>query len=69
VGFSGERFEETRLAAALEQICRSGAQAQSILEQLFGRLDRFVGADRSLEDDASMVVLKVDEAVSLPPLA
>ena len=69
VGFSGERFEETRLAAALEQICRSGAQAQSILEQLFARLDRFVGADRSLEDDASMVVLKVDEAVSLPPLA
>ncbi len=65
-GFSGERFEEQRLADALAVICRQGAAAQQILEQLFARLDRFVGADRSLEDDASMVVLKVDETVSLP---
>jgi sigma-B regulation protein RsbU (phosphoserine phosphatase) len=31
-------------------------------------LDRFVGADRPLEDDASMVVLKVREEVMLPSL-
>lgn len=68
-GFSGERFEERRLADALQLICRSGATAQQILEQLFARLDRFVGSDRALDDDASLVVLKVDEAVSLPPLA
>jgi sigma-B regulation protein RsbU (phosphoserine phosphatase) len=69
VGFSGERFEEKRLADALELISRAATGgAQEILEQLFLRLDRFVGADRTLEDDASMVVLKVDDAVSLPPL-
>ncbi len=68
-GFSGERFEERRLVEALQQSCRSGATAQQILEQLFARLDRFVGADRTLEDDASLVVLKVDEAVRLPTLA
>jgi len=69
VGFSGERFEEKRLADALQLISRSATGgAQEILEQLFLRLDRFVGADRTLEDDASMVVLKVDDAVSLPPL-
>ncbi|MFM1811472.1 MAG: hypothetical protein RLZZ336_410 [Cyanobacteriota bacterium] len=67
-GFSGERFEEKRLVDALQQSCRSGATAQQILEQLFARLDRFVGADRTLEDDASLVVLKVDEAVRLPTL-
>ena len=69
VGFSGERFEERRLADALQLISRAATGgAQEILEQLFLRLDRFVGADRTLEDDASMVVLKVDDAVSLPPL-
>ena len=69
VGFSGERFEEKRLADALQLISRGATGgAQEILEQLFLRLDRFVGADRTLEDDASMVVLKVDDAVSLPPL-
>ena len=67
-GFSGERFEEHRLINALSTICRSGAGAQEILEQLFGRIDRFVGSDRQLEDDASMVVLKVHDAVMLPPL-
>ncbi len=67
-GFSGERFEERRLVDALQHSCRSGATAQQILEQLFARLDRFVGADRTLEDDASLVVLKVDEAVRLPTL-
>jgi sigma-B regulation protein RsbU (phosphoserine phosphatase) len=67
-GFSGERFEEKRLVDALQISCRSGATAQQILEQLFARLDRFVGTDRTLEDDASLVVLKVDEAVRLPTL-
>jgi sigma-B regulation protein RsbU (phosphoserine phosphatase) len=38
------------------------------LDQLFARLDRFVGPDRQLEDDASMVVLKVREELLLPPL-
>jgi sigma-B regulation protein RsbU (phosphoserine phosphatase) len=40
--------------------------SQGILDQLFTRPDRFIGADRQLEDDASMVVLKVREEVMLP---
>jgi phosphoserine phosphatase RsbU/P len=32
-------------------------------------LDRFVGADRPLDDDASMVVLKVREEVTLPSVS
>ena len=65
-GLSGDRFDEARLIRALESACRSGQGSQGILDTLFERLDRFVGNDRQLEDDASMVVLKVPEAVTLP---
>ena len=67
-GFSGERFDEERLVCAFHGACRSGLGAQGLLDQLFLRLDRFVGADHQLEDDASMVVLKVREGVMLPSL-
>ena len=67
-GFSGESFDEQRLERAFQGACRAGSSAQEILDQLFTRLDRFVGADRHLEDDASMVVLKVREEVMLPSL-
>jgi len=67
-GFSGERFDEERLVRNLQAACRSGIGAQEILDQLFARLDRFVGSDRQLDDDASMVVLKVREEVMLPSL-
>jgi sigma-B regulation protein RsbU (phosphoserine phosphatase) len=67
-GLGGERFDEERLMGALQAACRSGLGAQGILDQLFARLDRFVGSDRHLDDDASMVVLKVREELSLPSL-
>jgi len=67
-GLGGERFDEERLVGAFQAAARSGFGAQVILDQLFARLDRFVGTDRQLEDDASMVVLKVREEVMLPPL-
>jgi sigma-B regulation protein RsbU (phosphoserine phosphatase) len=67
-GLNGERFDEQRLVQALQAACRSGIGAQGILDQLYARLDRFVGPDRAPEDDASMVVLKVREEVMLPSL-
>ena len=67
-GFSGERFDEERLLRAFHGVCRAGLDAQAILDRLFARLDRFVGSDRRLEDDASMVVLKVRDGVMLPSL-
>ncbi len=68
-GLTGGRFDEDRLIRALTAACRSGLGAQAILDQLFERLDRFVGADRQLQDDASMVVLKVQDEVVLPTLS
>ena len=67
-GLTGDRFEEERLMQALQQVCCSGVGAQGILDQLFARLDRFAGAGRPLDDDATMVVLKVREEVMLPSL-
>lgn len=67
-GFSGDRFDLERLQRCFHGACRSGVGARGILDQLFARLDRFVGADRQLEDDASMVVLKLKEEVTLPCL-
>ena len=53
---------------AFQGACRAAHEAQAILDRLFDRLDRFVGSDRRLEDDASMVVLKVRDGVVLPCL-
>ena len=62
-GVSGERFEENRLITFLDRFAREGLGAQQILNRLFERLDAFVGvSDHHLEDDASMVVLKVKES-------
>ncbi len=61
-GMSGERFDENRLITFLDKFAREGLGAQQILNKLFERLDGFVGvSDHHLEDDASMVVLKVNE--------
>ncbi len=67
-GMTGERFDEARLIRALEEASRSDLSAQGILDRLFERLDRFVGVDNQLEDDASMVVLKVRDELMLPSL-
>ncbi len=61
LGLSGERFDETRLETFLADFAKAGLGAQEILDKLFKRLDGFVGVDHQLEDDASMVVLKVNE--------
>ena len=61
-GISGERFDENRLITFLDKFAREGLGAKQILNKLFERLDGFVGvSDHRLEDDASMVVLKVNE--------
>ncbi len=67
-GIAGDRFDEARLIRSLEDACCSGSGAQEILEKLFSRLDCFVGIDHQLEDDASMVLLKVNEELMLPSL-
>ena len=68
LGVRGERFEEHRLINQFQTACHGDLGAQEILDLLFDGLDRFVGADRQLDDDASMVVLKVGEQQALASL-
>ena len=68
VGFRGERFEEHRLINQFQTACHGDLGAQEILDLLFARLDRFVGADRQLDDDASLMVLKVGDQQVLASL-
>ena len=68
VGVRGERFEEHRLINQFQTACHGDLGAQEILDLLFAGLDRFVGADRQLDDDASLVVLKVGEQQVLASL-
>ena len=68
LGFRGERFEEHRLINQFQMVCHGDLGAQEILDLLFARLDRFVGADRQLDDDASLVVLKVGDQQVLASL-
>ena len=67
-GIAGDRFDEARLIKTLEESCRNGLRAQEILDKLFFKLDRFVGIGHQLEDDASMVLLKVEDDLVLPSL-
>ncbi len=66
LGMTGERFNESRLISFLEEVCRESLSAKNILASLFKRLDSFAGKDHHLEDDASIVVLKVNEELLLP---
>ncbi len=67
-GLAGDRFGEARLISTLEDACKNALAAQEILDKLFSRLDRFVGIDHQLEDDASMVLLKINDGLTLPTI-
>ena len=65
-GLSGDRFGEDRLIKLLDALATADLGAKQILDKLFRRLDGFVGTDHQLEDDASIVVLKVNNELNLP---
>lgn len=55
----GDRFEEENLERALQWACRNCASAEAILDYTFELLDRFIGGDRSHDDDMTLVVMRV----------
>ncbi len=56
----GERFEEKRLINAFSRLCKKSLNSQDILNQIFKNLDDFIGKNRPLQDDSSIVVFKVE---------
>ncbi|WOD39150.1 PP2C family protein-serine/threonine phosphatase [Nodosilinea sp. E11] len=61
----GERFEEENLERALQWACRNCTSAEAILDYTFDLLDRFIGGDRSNDDDMTLVVMRVKPELQL----
>ncbi|WP_201782649.1 PP2C family protein-serine/threonine phosphatase [Calothrix sp. 336/3] len=57
---SGSRFEEENLMESLNFACSSYQHPQEILEYLFEKLQKFIGADKQNTDDMTLVVLRAD---------
>ena len=56
----GERFDEERLIKSFSKLCKQSFKSKEILNKIFKILDEFTGTNRQLEDDASMIVFKID---------
>lgn len=61
VNQEGDRFDEERLVATVEQVCKQGDRPQTILDFLFDRLKQFIGEGNRYEDDMTLVVMQVTE--------
>lgn len=55
----GERFDEDRLIKLFAKLCKQSHSSQIILNKIFKKLDDFIGENRHLEDDASIIVFKL----------
>ena len=56
----GERFGEQKLIAAFRRLCKKQLSAKDILKNLFKTLDEYSRNSRETEDDASIVVFRLN---------
>jgi len=66
---SGQRFDEDNLIESFSWACRNLPSSEEILDYLFGMLQRFVGSDRSAEDDTTLVVMRVTQPAEFQQLS
>ena len=57
---SGERFGEQNLINTFTKLCKRALCAQDILNEIFNTLDQYSGNSRTLDDDASIVIFKLE---------
>ncbi len=56
----GERFGEKNLKLTFSKLCKKNLNSQEILNQIFKKLDDFSGKKKQLDDDASVVIFKLE---------
>ena len=56
----GERFGEKNLIDIFSKLCKKTLNSQEILNQIFKTLDKYSGKKRQFDDDASIVIFKLD---------
>ena len=57
---SGDRFGEKNLILTFSKLCTKELNAQQILNEIFKTLDKFSGKKNQPDDDASMVIFKLE---------
>jgi len=57
---SGERFGEKNLINTFSKLCKKTLSAQDILNEIFKILDNYSGNKQTLDDDASIVIFKLE---------
>lgn len=55
----GDRFDEENLINAFQWACRNFDNSQAILDYLFSMVDKFIGTDRGINDDMTLIVMRV----------
>ncbi len=56
----GERFGEKNLINTFTKLCKKALSSQDILNQIFNTLDKYSGNKKTLDDDASIVIFKLE---------
>ena len=56
----GERFGENNLNSTFSKLCKKNLNSQEILNHIFKKLDEFCGKKKQLDDDASIVIFKLE---------
>jgi len=57
---SGERFGEKNLINTFTRLCKKALCSQDILNEIFKTLDNYSGNKKTLDDDASIVIFKLE---------
>ena len=57
---SGERFGEKNLINTFTNLCKKALRSQEILNEIFKTLDKYSGNKKRLDDDASIVIFKLE---------
>ena len=57
---SGERFGEKNLINTFTKLCKKELSSQSILNEIFKTLDKYSGNKQTFDDDASIVIFKLE---------
>jgi len=57
---SGQRFGEKNLINIFTKLCKKALRSQDILNEIFKTLDKYSGNKKTLDDDASIVIFKLE---------
>lgn len=64
---NGDRFDEERLIQAFKWTCCNSQTPQEILDYLFNRVQQFIGSTHKVDDDMTLIVMKIQPVTESTP--